>query len=146
MSVTDFEGRFWFPKYKILKTLIYLGKQTISYYGYQFSFNIKKFTEIWPVLIYVLFFYFLCAYIHHMPCANKFWSLNLKSFKPIFLIFLVFSSLNYTSVTMQFPLNLYGIVKAALEDKSCHIDFIFVLVFSVTIGHIKSTSSIFSGW
>ena len=81
-----------------------------------------------------------------MPCANKFWSLNLKRFKPSFLIFLVFSSLNYTFVTMQFPLNLYGIVKAALEDKSSHIAFIFVLTFSVTIGHIKSTSSIFSGW
>ena len=31
-----------------------------------------------------------CMYIRHMPyCANKFWSLNIKRFKPSFLLLLL---------------------------------------------------------
>ena len=46
---------------------------------------------------------------------------------------------------MEFCLSFYGLIKAAWEDKSRDIAFVFVLIFMMMVGHIKSTSSIFTG-
>ena len=52
----------------------------------------------------------------------------------------------YTGIFLEFCLN-FSLLKTVYEDKPGHIAFVcFFLVVSITIGRIKSTSSIFSGW
>ena len=74
----------------------------------------------------------------------------LKSFIKMLKITTTFLKISliyfYTGIFLEFCLNFYGLLKAAWEGKSYHITFVFVIVFSITIRHTKSTLSIFSGW
>ena len=62
---------------------------------------------------------------------------------PCFLVLFIYSLFFFFFSFLEICLNFYGLVKAAYGHKSFAIDFNFVLILLITIGHTKSILSIF---